>query len=162
MSAPNMFSPTSTRLMPFHLPLINTLVLLLSGCAVTWAHHALVHDNDRKALIQGLAIGIVLGIFFTFLQAFEYYELLAHEGWKFGDGSVLLELLHGNRFPRLPRHLIGTIFLSVCLARATARVTSPPNSTSVSRPPPGTGTLLTSSGCSYSSPSTSGAQAPVL
>ncbi len=38
---------------PFHLPLINTLVLLLSGCAVTWAHHALVHNNDRKALIQG-------------------------------------------------------------------------------------------------------------
>ena len=32
----------------FHLPLINTLVLLLSGCAVTWAHHALVHENNRK------------------------------------------------------------------------------------------------------------------
>ena len=29
-----------------HLPLINTLVLLLSGCAVTWAHHALVHENN--------------------------------------------------------------------------------------------------------------------
>jgi cytochrome c oxidase subunit III len=25
---------------PWHLPLINTLVLLLSGCAATWAHHA--------------------------------------------------------------------------------------------------------------------------
>jgi hypothetical protein len=33
---------------PWHLPLINTLILLLSGCAVTWAHHALVHENNRK------------------------------------------------------------------------------------------------------------------
>ena len=32
---------------PFDLPLINTLVLLLSGCTVTWSHHALVKDNRR-------------------------------------------------------------------------------------------------------------------
>ena len=51
----------------FHLPLINTLVLLLSGCAVTWAHHALVHENNRKDLIAGLAISIVLGVLFTVL-----------------------------------------------------------------------------------------------
>mgnify|MGYP000576639166 CR=1 FL=1 len=31
---------------PWHLPLINTLILLLSGVAVTWAHHAFVHDGD--------------------------------------------------------------------------------------------------------------------
>jgi cytochrome c oxidase subunit 3 len=39
---------------PFHLPLINTLVLLLSGCAVTWAHHALVHNESRKDVEWGL------------------------------------------------------------------------------------------------------------
>jgi cytochrome c oxidase subunit III len=49
---------------PFHLPLINTLVLLLSGCAVTWAHHALVHGGSARTW-HGLALGVVLGIAFT-------------------------------------------------------------------------------------------------
>ena len=38
---------------PWHLPLINTLILLCSGCAATWAHHALVHDNDRQQMQVG-------------------------------------------------------------------------------------------------------------
>ena len=46
---------------PWHLPLINTLILLCSGCAATWAHHAIVHDNDRKGLVWGLALAIALG-----------------------------------------------------------------------------------------------------
>lgn len=102
---------------PFHLPLINTLVLLLSGCAVTWAHHALVHDNDRKSLIQGLSIGIVLGIFFTFLQAYEYYELLAHDGWKFGEDEFYSNFFMATGFHGF-HVLLGTIFLIVCLVRA--------------------------------------------
>jgi len=40
----------------FHLPLMNTLILLLSGCAVTWAHHALVHGSIRKDLVAGLGL----------------------------------------------------------------------------------------------------------
>ena len=47
---------------PFHLPLINTVILLLSGCAVTWAHHALVHEDNRKDVENGLLIGIILGV----------------------------------------------------------------------------------------------------
>jgi cytochrome c oxidase subunit 3 len=89
---------------PFHLPLINTLVLLLSGCAVTWAHHALVHNESRRDVELGLIIGVVLGLLFTGLQAFEYYELIAHYDWTFGGGQVLLDLLPCHRVPRFSRH----------------------------------------------------------
>ena len=47
---------------------MNTLMLLTSGTTVTWAHHALL-KNDRKGLIVGLAITVVLGLIFTALQA---------------------------------------------------------------------------------------------
>ena len=49
---------------PWGLPFLNTMILLLSGCTVTWAHAALL-QNDRKALIQGLALTVVLGILFS-------------------------------------------------------------------------------------------------
>ena len=100
-----------------HLPLINTLVLLLSGCAVTWAHHALVHGNDRKALINGLTIGIVLGVAFTALQAYEYAELLLHEGWEFGADEYYSNFFMATGFHGM-HVIIGTIFLTVCLFRA--------------------------------------------
>jgi cytochrome c oxidase subunit 3 len=103
----------------FHLPLMNTLVLLLSGCAVTWAHHALVHENNRKDLIWGLAIGIILGLFFTALQAYEYWELIAHEGWSFGGDRFYGTFFMATGFHGL-HVIIGTIFLAVCLFRAIA------------------------------------------
>ena len=46
---------------PWHLPIINTLILLCSGAAATWAHHALVHENNRKDLVNGLILAIGLG-----------------------------------------------------------------------------------------------------
>ena len=55
---------------PWDIPLINTLVLLLSGTTVTWAHHSLLED-DRKGFIQGLWATVLLGFFFTLLQIYE-------------------------------------------------------------------------------------------
>src|ERR1051326_8926702 len=62
---------------PWHLPLLNTLILLTSGTTVTWAHHALLED-DRKGLIRGLALTIALGISFTCVQAWEYAHAAFH------------------------------------------------------------------------------------
>ena len=100
----------------FHLPLINTLILLLSGCAVTWAHHALVHNNDRKALVNGLAIAVVLGIAFTVLQGYEYSYLL-YQGWEFGGDTFFSTFFMATGFHGA-HVIIGTIFLFVCLIRA--------------------------------------------
>ena len=49
---------------PFDIPLINTMVLLLSGCTCTWAHAALL-ENDRKNFILGLGVTVLLGAAFT-------------------------------------------------------------------------------------------------
>jgi cytochrome c oxidase subunit 3 len=104
---------------PFHLPLINTLVLLLSGCAVTWAHHELVHDGDRKNVANGLLIAVILGVAFTALQAYEYRELILHEDWTFGGDKYFSNFFMATGFHGM-HVIIGTIFLFVCWMRVRA------------------------------------------
>ena len=99
---------------PFHLPLINTLVLLLSGTTVTWAHHALQHD-DRNDAKLGLAVTIVLGILFTALQVYEYgHAQFTYDGTLYGSSFFMATGFHGAHV------VIGTIFLIVCLLRLLA------------------------------------------
>lgn len=99
---------------PWHLPFFNTLVLLLSGTTVTWAHHALLED-DRKGLVQGLALTVVLGAFFSLLQAYEY----SHAAFGFKDGIYASVFYMATGFHGF-HVIIGTVFLLVCLLRARA------------------------------------------
>jgi len=100
---------------PFHLPLINTLILLCSGAACTWAHHAIAHENNRKDMINGLILAIVLGALFTFFQAYEYsHAAFGFSGNIYGATFFMATGFHGAHV------LIGTIFLAVCLFRAMA------------------------------------------
>ena len=97
---------------PWHLPLINTLILLCSGCAATWAHHALVHENNRKDIKNGLIIAIALGILFTFFQAYEYsHAAFGFSGSIYSANFFMATGFHGAHV------VIGTIFLFVCLLR---------------------------------------------
>lgn len=97
---------------PWGLPLINTLILLLSGCTVTWAHHALVHD-DRKGLVWGLVCTVLLGMLFTALQAYEYgHAAFNFSGNIYGATFFMATGFHGAHV------IIGTIFLAVILFRA--------------------------------------------
>lgn len=97
---------------PWHLPLLNTLILLTSGTTVTWAHHALL-GNDRKGLKAGLWITVVLAILFTCVQAYEYsHATFGFKGNIYGATFFMATGFHGAHV------IIGTIFLAVCLLRA--------------------------------------------
>ncbi len=97
---------------PWGLPLVNTLILLLSGTTVTMAHHALL-ENNRKWLVRGLAMTVVLGLLFTALQAYEYgHAAFTFGGNIYGSTFFMATGFHGAHV------IIGTIFLAVCLVRA--------------------------------------------
>ena len=104
---------------PWQLPLLNTVILLLSGTTVTWAHHAL-QVGDRKGARTGLIITVLLGILFTGVQAYEYNEIL-HEQMFFSEDAMNSGLYGSSFFMATGFHgfhvLIGTIFLIVCLLR---------------------------------------------
>ncbi len=97
---------------PFSVPFLLTMILLLSGTTVTWAHHCLL-ERDRKGLITGLGLTILLGISFTLGQLYEY----THSPFPFHAGiypSVffLATGFHGFHV------IVGTCFLTVCWFRA--------------------------------------------
>ena len=116
------------------LPFMNTLILLLSGVTVTWAHHALKEGN-RRDLVRGLACTVVLGVAFTTLQAIEYtgapfsFQRAFSEGCDWGRFLETCTLVKGGAYPSAFfmatgfhgfHVIIGTIFLSVCFFRARA------------------------------------------
>ena len=107
--------PKGTEVLnPFNLPLLNTLILLTSGTTVTWAHHALL-NNDRAGLKIGLSLTIVLGVIFTSVQAWEYaHAPFAFSNSIYGATFFMATGFHGFHV------IIGTIFLTVCLIRASA------------------------------------------
>ena len=97
---------------PWTLPFINTLILLTSGVTVTWAHHALL-KNDRRGLVLGLFLTVLLGVIFTAMQAYEYtHAAFSFAGHAYGAAFFMATGFHGVHV------IIGTIFLLVCLLRA--------------------------------------------
>ncbi len=101
-------------IMPFDpkgVPLLNTLILLLSGATITWAHNALIVGLSKEAA-RSLRFTIYLAIFFTFLQGYEYIEASFNiSDGVYGSTFFMATGFHGFHV------LIGTTFLIVCYFR---------------------------------------------
>lgn len=96
---------------PVQIPLLNTLILLTSGLTVTWAHHGLIENNYKQA-IQGLSLTVILGIYFSLLQGFEYIEAtFTISDRVYGSSFFIATGFHGIHV------LIGSTFLLTCLIR---------------------------------------------
>jgi len=99
---------------PFEIPLLNTVLLLSSGAAVTYAHHCLIQGN-RAGVIYGLILTIVLAIAFTALQGYEYINAsFTIADSCYGSTFFIATGFHGFHV------IIGTIFLTVCFFRIVA------------------------------------------
>lgn len=96
---------------PIQIPLLNTLILLTSGLTVTWAHHRLI-ENDYNQTMQGLGLTVLLGVYFTLLQGYEYLEApFTIADSVYGSTFFIATGFHGLHV------IIGTTFLAVCLIR---------------------------------------------
>ena len=93
------------------IPLLNTTILLSSGATITWAHHSIVFGN-RKNAVFSLIITILLALFFTLIQAYEYIESsFSISDSIYGTTFFLLTGFHGVHV------IVGTIFIIVSVIR---------------------------------------------
>ena len=96
---------------PFSVPLLNTAVLFSSGATVTWAHHAILCGLKKEAQFA-LFLTLFLGVMFTGLQAFEYYEApFTLSDSVYGATFFVATGFHGLHV------IIGTTFLFICFLR---------------------------------------------
>lgn len=96
---------------PYHIPLLNTIILLSSGVSVTWCHYSLLNRKKKDRFFR-LLITIILGIFFSFVQYIEYKNArFTIADSVYGSIFFISTGFHGFHV------LIGTIFLLVNLIR---------------------------------------------
>ena len=96
---------------PYHIPLLNTGVLLSSGCTLTWRHIALIKGRKKNALV-GLVLTLALSVYFMALQTIEYVEMpFALSDRVYGSCFFIITGIHGFHV------FVGTLLLRVSLAR---------------------------------------------
>lgn len=104
---------------PWHLPLINTIILLASSVTVHIAHLALKKDN-RKQFNIWLGLTVLLGIAFLIFQVEEYYEAYTELGLTlksgiYGATFFMLTGFHGAHVT------LGTIMLLIMFLRSALK-----------------------------------------
>jgi cytochrome c oxidase subunit 3 len=96
---------------PWEVPFLNTVILLTSGAAVTWCHHAILAGHQKQAMYS-LIVTVLLAIFFTGFQVLEYLEAPFNiSDSVYGACFYLATGFHGFHV------FVGTSFLAICLIR---------------------------------------------
>lgn len=85
--------------------------MLSSGATVTYAHHSLIQGN-RKGVLLGIILTVVLAFIFTGLQGLEYYEA----PFTISDGAYGSTFFFATGFHGL-HVIIGTLFIAVAFFR---------------------------------------------
>jgi cytochrome c oxidase subunit 3 len=103
--------PGIAALNPWEIPLLNTIILLLSGATCTMSHYSMVSGNRNNALFS-LGFTILLGVIFTGFQGLEYYE----------TSFTIFDSIYGSIFFMATGFhgfhvLLGSTFLFICLIR---------------------------------------------
>nr|YP_009501884.1 cytochrome c oxidase subunit 3 [Arytainilla spartiophila]AWU48849.1 cytochrome c oxidase subunit 3 [Arytainilla spartiophila] len=90
---------------PLNIPLMNTIILLSSGVSVTWSHTSMCLNN-WKMTKTSLLMTIILGMYFSILQFYEYFSSpFSISDSVYGSIFFLTTGFHGIHV------LIGTTFL---------------------------------------------------
>nr|WRK21523.1 cytochrome c oxidase subunit III [Tartessus sp.] len=96
---------------PMNIPMLNTMILLSSGITMTWAHNALLKNNMSQTK-QSMIMTIILGIYFSILQAYEYFE----SKFSISDSVYGSTFFMGTGFHGI-HVIIGTIFILISFLR---------------------------------------------
>nr|AWV83411.1 cytochrome oxidase subunit III [Vagitanus terminalis] len=99
---------------PMQVPLLNTMILLCSGITITWSHHSMMEGKHSEMMIS-IILTVILGIYFTILQGYEYYEApFSISDSVYGSTFFMSTGFHGIHV------IIGTSFIIICSIRLYA------------------------------------------
>ncbi len=104
--------PANLRPQQLTLPVINTLVILISAGAMAWGERGIA-AGDKRRLTIGVAIAAGIGLLFMTLQTIEFAGLgLRAQGSSYGSMFFALLVFH------IIRVFVGVGWMAVVLIRA--------------------------------------------
>nr|AWV84464.1 cytochrome oxidase subunit III [Graptopsaltria nigrofuscata] len=96
---------------PMQIPLLNTMILLCSGITITWSHHSMMEGKHFECTMS-MILTIILGLYFTMLQCYEYIESsFCISDSIYGSSFFMATGFHGIHV------IVGTTFIMICLLR---------------------------------------------
>ncbi len=112
---PSQFKGPEKIVDPWHIPLLNTILLVASSVTLTFSHKAL-KLNKRHWTSFWLAVTVVLGVTFLYYQVVEYHEAYTELGLTlasgiYGSTFFILTGFHGFHVT------LGTLMLICILVR---------------------------------------------